>query len=305
MPEKANTIHPKALYVARKRKNMTQEKLAEALKCSKDTVSRWERGATLQVRPRLRDALCIVLRVKWEKLSEPPDETEDPWVRTKQISVSMDLRNSLQLVAERYGVRLQNVLEIAPLLFVIVAERSLMWRQKRLKEISAVWNEAEGALLNRSGHLGGVIAARSVSAEEQLQEEEKSLERRDVFGRDIDYLQWTEDNEGPFLHYVRELMKGLPEGAVTDIESFNGDTIGAFDIASDTLEKCTGLSRNNEEDRPVIGHIRLGFIDLGECMRVRRDRDESGYRQWLSDELERIKEELGEDVFPLDGDLYS
>ncbi len=222
-----------------------------------------------------------------------------------QISVNMDLRNSLQLVAERYGVRLQNVLEIAPLLFVIVAERSLMWRQKRLKEISAVWNEAEGALLNRSGHLGGVIAARSVSAEEQLQEEEKSLERRDVFGRDIDYLQWTEDNEGPFLHYVRELMKGLPEGAVTDIESFNGDTIGAFDIAIDTLEKCTGLSRDNEEDRPVIGHIRLGLIDLSECMRVRRDRDESSYRQWLSDELERIKEELGEDVFPLDGDLYS
>lgn len=69
--------------------------------------------------------------------------------------------------------------------------------------------------------------------------------------------------------------------------------------------KCTGLSRENKMDRSVIGHIRLGFIDLGECIRVRRDREESGYRQWLSDELERIRQELGEDVFPLDGDPYS
>ncbi len=105
MPEKANTIHPEALRVTRKRKNMTQEKLAEALKCSKDTVSRWERGTTLQVRPRLRDALCVVLRVKWEKLSEPPDETEDPWVRTKQISSNSRWfkKSSKYKVIERYG----------------------------------------------------------------------------------------------------------------------------------------------------------------------------------------------------------
>ncbi len=284
---------------------MTQEKLAEALKCSKDTVSRWERGSTRQVRPRLRDALCTVLRVKWEKLSGPPEETNDPWIKTKQISVSMDRRNQLQLVAERYGVRVQDVLEIAPLLFVIVAERSLMWRRKRLDEMTAAWNGAEEALLDRSGHLGGVIAARSVSAEAQLQEEENSLDRRDVFGRSIEYQSWQEGNEGPFLHFVRELMEGLPEGAVPYIDSGDGDMIDIYEVASDTLEKCTGLSRDNEEDCPIIGHIRLGFIDLGEFLRVRRDRDEPGYRQWLSDELERIKEELGEDIFDPDVDLYS
>ena len=307
MPKQTNTIHPKALKVARKRRNMTQEKLAEALRCSKDTVSRWERGSTKQVRSRLRSALCAVLRVEWVKLSEPPDEeTRDPWTRKKQISVDMDLRNSLQLVAERYGVRLQAVLELAPLLFIIIAERSLMWRQKKLKEIADVWNEAEETLLNKCGHLGGIIAARSVSATNRIQEEEKSLNQRDVFGRSINYQHWTEGSEGPFLHFVRKFMEGLPEGAVSDIESINGDTIFGYTVASDTLEKCTGLSRNNEMDRHLIGHIRCGFIDFGECMRVRRDRDESGYRQWLSDELERIKQELGEDIFAEpDGDPYA
>lgn len=284
---------------------MTQEKLAEALKCSKDTVSRWERGSTRQVRPRLRNALCTVLRVEWEQLSGPPEETKDPWIRTKQISIDMYVRNSLQLVAERYGIRLQEILYLAPLLFVIVAERSLIWRKNRLEEISDVWSKADEALRYKCGHLGGVISARSVSAEEQFEEEEKSLDRRDVFGRSIEYQFWKEGNEGPFLHFLRELMRGLPEGAVPFIESGDGDTIDAYEVASDTLEKCTGLSRNNEMDRPVIGHIHCGFIDLGECMRVKRDRDEPGYRQWLSDELERIKQELGEEIFALDGDLYS
>ena len=269
------------------------------------TVSRWERGSTRHIRPRLRDALCIALRVEWKELSEPPGKPKDSWVRTKQISVDMDVRNSLQLVAERYGVRMQQVLELAPLLFVLVAERSLIWRRKRLKEIAEVWSKADDALKNKCGHLGGIVTARDFSAEEQFAEEEKSLGRRDVFGRSIEYEFWQEGDEGPFLHFVHKLMKDLPEGAVSYIESSDGDTIDAYEVASDTLEKCTGLSIDSEEDRPVIGHIRFGFIDLGECMRVRRDRDESGYRQWLSDELERIKQELGVDIFALDGDLYS
>ena len=58
-----NVINPKALRTARKRRNMTQEKLAEAVKCTKDTVSRWERGTSRKVRSRLRDPLCTALGV--------------------------------------------------------------------------------------------------------------------------------------------------------------------------------------------------------------------------------------------------
>ena len=224
MPKQTNTIHPKALKVARKRRNPRKNLLKpEVQQGYRQPLGAWfYQASTIALR-------CIMRRIRVEWVKQPPDEeTRDPWTRKKQISVDMDLRNSLQLV---YGVRLQAVLELA------FAERSLMWRQKKLKEIADVWNEAEETF--KCGHLGGIIAARSVSGQTGFSE--SCLDAPSII---------SEGSEGPFLHFVRKFMEGLPEGAVSDIESINGDTIFGYTVASDTLEKCTGLSRNNEMDTP-------------------------------------------------------
>lgn len=55
--------------------------------------------------------------------------------------------------------------------------------------------------------------------------------------------------------------------------------IDRYEIADDTLEHCTGLSKDNEQDRFLIDCIRCGDIDLNECVRTRRDRSGSDYRQ--------------------------
>ena len=286
-------INPNSLRAARKRREMTQEDLAYALKCSKDTVSRWERGTSKRVRPRYRDTLCDTLRVKWEKLTTPPEQHEGSLYRSlmAKVPISRKFRTSVLLAAKRYGVPPHYVLDIAPLLFVIVAERSLLARRRQLDAVYDVFDEAELKLRGNCAHLGGIIAACGIGAEDQLHEEEKSLENRDVFGRDITYKCWDEGDEGPFIHFVNELVKGLPEGAVSGIDSLDGDMIDDYTIAADTLADCMGLPNELEQESSLIGYVRCGTIDLNECMRIRRERDEDGYRQWLSDELERADQE--------------
>ena len=288
MPDSADTINPHALKAARKRHGLSQQQLAEAIGCTKDTVSRWERGKSSMVRSHLRKPLSDVLRVKWEELTKPADQTSDTFTflnPTVRVSIAEHARASLQLVAVRYEVRPQEVLDIAPLLFVIAAERSLLEREHRLKELRGAIAHAEGLLSDHLQHLGGYVAVRDASGEDPLWEEEAALENRDVFGSQVDC-------EGPFLQFVRKLKNGLPKDAVVSIDSTSGgSTIGRYQVADDTLRDITGISGKEAQGEKVLDHLRSGLINLLECLRVRRDSDEGQYRQWLLDELSRADAE--------------
>ena len=291
-----NLIHPEALKAARKRQGMNQQQLADALKCTKDTVSRWERGATKSVRSYLRERLCKTLHVSWEKLTTPPEQTDRQQERILGMkwikwAAPTNVRTALQLVALRYNVKPNEVLELAPLLFLIAAERSLLERRRRLEEIYATYDEMEEKVGSNAAHLGRILVARSTSADNQLDEEENSLEKRDVFGRLIRYESWTDGDEGPFVHFIRDLAKGIPEDALASIDSFDGDMIDRYQVADDTLRERTGISENEEQGKRLLHYIRVGSIDLFECQRAKRDRNEAGYRQWLLKELERCDEE--------------
>ncbi len=297
-----NIVNPEALKAARKHQRMTQQQLADALKCSKDTVSRWERGANRRVRPYLQERLGDALHVKWENLTTPPEQTVrkqeeiygHKWIKW---AAPTNIRTALQLVALRYNVKPNEVLELAPLLFLIVAEKSLLERRRRIDEIDAIYAEMEKKVGDNPAttYLGGILATRNITAEEHLAEEEKSLAKEDVFGRLIDF-EWfgsrsDEDSEGPFVHFIRDLAKGIPEDALASIGSFDGDTIDSYQIADGTLRECTGISEDEEQGEKLLCYMRLGSIDLAECRRVKRDRDEVGYRQWLLEELKRVDEE--------------
>lgn len=287
-----DTINPQALKAARVRRGMNQQQLADAIGCTKDTVSRWERGKSSKIRSHLRKPLCRELRVEWEKLTgstDQPKEILDD--TTAKVSIGRAARASLQLVAERFNVRPREVVDLAPLLFLILAEQSLLERERRLQEIYAAMQKADEQLLANCAHLGGIITARSPSVDNQLYEEQESLSKRDVFGRAIKYEFWEEGHEGPFVHFIRDLTKDLPKGAVTDVDSFDGDMIESYRIADDTLQECTGISEDDEKGEKLLRYIRCGVIDFSECLRVKRAGDESKYRHWLCDELSRGEEE--------------
>ena len=295
MPEQAGseTIHPEALKWARKRRRMTQQELADAIHaiakgCTKDTVSRWERGISRRVRSHLREPLCKVLRVKWEKLTEPPQpDPDDPRGILDRVQVEEPIgkkeRNALYLVAERYGVHPRDVLELAPLLFFVVAERSLLGRQRRVDAIYAALDEGEERLRNDAGHLNRVIPICRGRAHDMLLEEEHSIATKDILGRLVQSEDWYGEDDGPFVTFVQRLAVGLLGDHPESIGSFSGEMPDRYVIAEDTLRECTGISGDEQCDDEILRHIRNGGIDLAECLRVRRDRDEAEYRKWLSE----------------------
>ncbi len=312
-----NMINPQALKAERKRRNMTQEKLAEAVKCTKDTVSRWERGASVRVRSSLRDALCSVLRVDWEALSGTMDgKSPDPEPYKTKVTIDTNLRNQLQLVAERYGISLQEVINLAPLFTVILAEQSLVWRRNRLQEIESTLTEMQESLTQFDERLDEILSTGgdNLSMESLLEEsfpesllqEQESLENRDVFGRSIPIRSnalWAggnpDDPHGPFIDFIHALKKDLPnpKEAVEFMESFNGNMIHGYYIATDTVKSLTGLSLCEEDDKNILWHIFVeGSIDLRQCIRVRQARSESGYREWLVEQAR--KWEAGGERFP-------
>ena len=301
----SDAINPLTLKTARKRRGLTQGQLARDIKCSKDTVSRWERGKSRRVRSHLRKPLCDALQVTWKRLTEPTIEQRQHLTGdvTTKVPIRKDMRASLQLVAVRYGVSPTEVVNLAPLLFLIVAERSLLTRERRLKEMNAVVEEAEWKLLDNSAHLGGIVCARSISADDILEQEKKSLSKRDVFGRIIEYQYRSGTDEGPFARYVRDLAKDLPKHAVTCIESFGGDMVETYRIAEDTLHEFTGITEDDENGKRLLHYIRCGFIDFAECLRVRHDGPEEAYRQWLSDELVRAESESKRELKALLDDI--
>ena len=293
----ADTIHPKALKAARKRRDMTQEQLAEAVGCTKDTVSRWERGTSRRVRSHLREPLRQALHVKWDSLTRPPGNSEDEdvphhvWIK---FLAGKGMHTALHLVALRYGIHPWDVLKIAPLLFLIVAERSLLERKKRLDDIEAKIGEVEQSFPR---HMMGIVVARNEYGEDPTEEERESIKSRDIFGRklsapwnDDDRLEWEEE-ANPFINFIRALAREFPEDAVDSVETYVGIKTGSYRIADDTLRECTGISKDDERGETLLSFIRMGGIDLAACLRAKRNRDDAGYRQWLSEALTHAEEE--------------
>ena len=290
MPDMPDAINPQALTAARKQRGWSQQQLAEAIRCSKDTVSRWECGRASRVRSHLRERLPEALRVTWEQLTKPADQPgnilDGPTIK---VSIGAHARTPLQLAALRYKVRPRDILELAPLLFVIIAERSLLERRHQLQEMCAVVEEVEKRLGEYHVDLGEIYTAGSMSVGNLLWSEGDSLDKKDVFGRTIGHE--CRKDVGPFVQFVRDLAKDLPEDTVVSIESVHGDTISRYRIADDTLRDVTGISEEDEQNEKLLDHIRSGLIDFAECLRVRRDEDETQYRQWLSEELSRADTE--------------
>ncbi len=295
----SDNICPAALKAARKQANrgrgLTQQGLADKIHCQKDTVSRWERGKSRRVRAHLREPLCRALGVEWDTLTRPPSEGT-PWLlglTRIQRYVSRHVEPALLLVARRYGITSTDVLDLAPLLFVIVAELSLLERQRRLDEIYALHEQIGDSVSENQGHLGRALRYTELFADETLESEKQSLQKRDIFGHLIEYDPWsltpTDDDDGPFVHFVRGLAEGLPPDAVTEIQSYGGDMIRSYRVADDTLRELTGLAED-EEGHEILDHIREGKIKLNECLSRRRELDNAGYRQWLGDVLAQEKE---------------
>lgn len=175
--------------------------------------------------------------------------------------VPREIYNALALNTVRYGVSLGTQIELAALLFHIVAQRSLRHRRETLAAIEQERERLNALSRERAAHLP--IPARGTDiAEEVITAEQRSIEQEDVFTTSdafadifsVDYDDLEQRN--PLAEEVRRLAAGLPD--IEDEVEITKARL-SYTINRSQAEKLCG---GDEElaDELLSGHMRLAGL---------------------------------------------
>jgi transcriptional regulator with XRE-family HTH domain len=288
-------VDPSRLTELRKRRRLTQEALAKQAGVSKQTVYRLEKGQQSGNRQKSVKGLCEALGVDADVLSGqaplPPSDrpSSEPSDDSRyQLNVRLDgaVRNAFSLVALRYKIPISRIVELAPLLFVLAAERSLDRRRANLVKLVALF--AQGDELRRNfWHLPDSIM-RGFEADRAIEEEAKSIENLDIFGLAIsdDIFNgevYDEAEDNPFVAWLKEQLDERKDIA----------EVSYFDRGSTSYRVCRrDASVLTGGDQEFAERILEGWVLLHEMPRELLEKGATSARtEWLRAKLEAVREE--------------
>jgi transcriptional regulator with XRE-family HTH domain len=247
------TVDATRLRQIRTLQRLSQDDLAKKAGLNKQTIYRLEMGGR-PTRRRTLDCLSRALGVDADVLvgkkpvaiedrpaQEPPDNN------TYQVKAPLDaaLRNAYSLVALRYNIPASRIVELAPLLFVLLAEGSLAWRRDKLAELQNVY-EKIWQLRPSFPHLPATVTLPRGSSEEGIAAEQASINAKDIFADtipndiywDVPHQEYDESNDNPFVRYLRELASSI--GAVAEIESLAPKYFTSYQVCRDEAIRLAG-----------------------------------------------------------------
>lgn len=214
-----STINPDKLIFLRKEAGLTAEALADAAHVGRATITRIENGKAGVTRPETAKRLANTLKCQSADLFTPPEPDQARSFFNDRapldLSISNAAQNALELVAMRYNETRETILELAPLLFDLVARESLLERSNRLAELSAR-RDAVGEMGCHFTHLGGRFL-HDWQAEEVEVQEENSIKRRDLRASYVLEstkiedafvpLDYDEECDNPFVDHLKRRLK--------------------------------------------------------------------------------------------------
>lgn len=215
------TILPKALKFHRERFPMSQDALATASGVSKKTIARLETGKTSSPNANTAQRLASALKVRPEELGQEPREGEGDrerairkyGLRPIKGLVDGDTALAFQMVESQYGIPVSSQIKMAPLFAAILAEGSLAWRREKLAAVEEAASQLHSL---GGGHLSFAYAA--YRALDACPDEKASIEKRDLFGKDISEdnfnLGFDPSEHNPFADYLRECVSKFNPAAI-------------------------------------------------------------------------------------------
>ena len=293
-------VDPESLKVLRSGKGWSRRQLADRSSVSERQLARLETARdSVPVRMTTFKRIAEALGTDGGKLSgassvtRNPEKLEDVGLR---VRVSPQLQLAYDLVSFRYGPTRREIVELAPLLFVLLAEGSLAWRLERAEKVDA--------LLGRLQDLGKHTALYCASFLEYVQEgnecERASISKPDLMGNDVRREEWGDGYEGvPFCDYLCKLAEDMRIAGIVD---FHPDTSAAtvglgtiwgaepYEVCRDVLGELTGESKLAR--RALLhGDVRLSQIPKDLLSPEAKDARVAWLEERLSDEG-RLQEEL-------------
>ena len=215
-------INHETLKQLRKRKNWSLDKLAEESEMNKSTIHRIEQGKqpSRGHRPLTISNLAKALGCTPEQFTSPPDQGEGDTLSlgrrsSPRLKMSNAAQNALQLVAMRFGIGAEEILDFAPLLFEIIAMESLIERKARLK---ALWEQqaAVSELSRNFPHLSDQLFSLGFEANEIEEVEDKSIKSFDIKGDMIAEAGYDPEpgyrdlgHYNPFMLFLRDRVERI------------------------------------------------------------------------------------------------
>ena len=294
-------VDPDRLRELRKQRKLSRTQLAERAKVSVRQLARLEHdpGSSATAREKTINQLAKALKVEPGVLTGYLPMPETGHLHTEsdeqvQVGAQVDPHIHLfyALIKRRYGVNFTTLVNVAPLMFVLLAEGSLLWRREKLKEIAAAADhlhslgfghltpeEAEKfddpATDPASGHMSFAFAARL--AQKGAADEEESIKKGDLFGSDVGREAfdhgYNRSTNNPFADYLRALGRDINNPDVIEVdEGFLGymtaPDFPPHSICRGDLDWITGGS-DDALHALIEGFVRLrdipGELWDGEC----------------------------------------
>ena len=259
------SIHPKRLRDLRTRKKFSRRKLAIKSGVSEKQIGRVETSDTdVPVRMNTMIKLASALGVDAQMLLDDPTTLDPLPVPPSQdvqlsIKISSQVRLAYDLVKHRYGPSQKDIINLAPLIFVLLAEGSLAWRRQWLEETKAVKERLEQLTGEREGFY---TEEQDVVWDESFEAEQESIERNELLGDETlsgrGYWQHWDGLKNPFLDYVIKLSKELDLSGI--INSWGSEV-------QDMINSEFGLGINlservNQKLRQLESPAKSGFVPI-------------------------------------------
>lgn len=298
-------INPTRLRELRKRRKLSRPELADKSQISLRQLARLENdsASSSAARERTINQLAEALDVESGvllgelPLPEPTTPSRAGTGERKQVSALLwpEISLAYALIKRRYGVNPTTLFNAAPLMFVLLAEGSFLWRREKLKEIK----EAADHLHNLGvGHLSFAFAA--YRAQEGAVDEEDSIRKNDLFGSDVGQdafdLGYDRSISNPFADYLREMAQKIDAPDVIDVDASELayaalENFPYFKVCAGDLEKISGGSAKASY---VLEHGHVRISDIPDELWGDDAADQRA--KWLENQLP----ESARDIFDLD-----
>ena len=300
-------IDPKRLFELRDSRDLSRAQLAKKSNVSERQIRRLEstqpnqpKNRNGRVRTTTLERLAKALRVEQGVLTGElplPDSgraatTRDPMRTQIGAQIAPKARLAYDLARHRYGVSVTEIINMAPLFFVLLAEDSLAWRREKLDEAGEAIRRLEQ--IDKEAWCPLFLYAEVVAGDPDSWERE-SIGKADIFGEQpFSNTATIPDglSEGnPFSSYLRELANTLEPadgGGVVGVA--DGDLGFGSSMRFPDYDVC-----RNELDSIINGSskartaLEQGFVRLSDIPEELMTEDAGRKRaEWLEEKIPDI-----------------
>ena len=283
-------IDPERLRILRGRKRLSRSQLARRSHVSQRQIQRIEDASVSygSVREQTLARLASALNVDRDVLTGVapiPREDSMPKPGTERVqtsvAVSPDVHLAYSLIKRRYGVTARDIINMAPLFFVLLAEGSLAWRREKLVELEEAADRMQQIGAN-TPHLGYANCANRI--DESTEAERLSIEKADLFGRDLSEdlynFGWEPVETNPFANYLSEIADDLDNLEVHALFASAGEDFPDYEVCGGDLRAIAGDSRVAQLA------LKLGYAQLTDIpQELMADEATTARRMWLENKV--------------------